>query len=336
MLDDLIKKVKELIAKLRQEKLSLKGKIIIAVLALVCLVGGGTTAYLVFDYTQNNPKFCVSCHLMSDAYAKWENSVHKNINCHDCHHLSVEEMNGLMYSFIVHRPTELPDRHGKIIVPWKYCVKCHWEESEDDEYKDAPKINSSKIHSNHYFTQQIQCTKCHGYKAHMFKPEPKFCVMCHEDKEVHSEGMTGLNCLNCHTDTEANMLPDRDKCLYCHGNESQRQALLSQERADVEFCATPDGLGDSKLKIKLEKDSPMQFMCYQCHQPHEKGRPDWSNCTDCHDKEAQIGKHRGHLNDYGATCSDCHKPHLWSVTDANKKAVCSQCHEYRSPENFLK
>ena len=165
MLDDLIQKIKDLIAKVSGEKLSLKGKIIITVLALVCLVGGGTTAYLVFDYTQTNPKFCVSCHLMNDAYAKWEQSVHKDINCHECHHLSIQEMNALMYSFIVHRPTDLPDRHGKIIVPWKYCIQCHWEDREDGKYENAPKINDSNIHANHYFTQKIQCTKCHGYKC---------------------------------------------------------------------------------------------------------------------------------------------------------------------------
>jgi len=316
------------------EGLSMKAKLIIAVLIMIMLLGAAFVGYQVFDYTQNDPKFCVSCHLMSDAYAKWESSVHKGINCHDCHHLSVAEMNQLMYSFVFHRPEVLPDRHGKVIVPWKYCVKCHWEDNE--KFPQAPKINESKIHAKHYFTEQIECSKCHGYKAHMFRPEPRFCVMCHEGKEVHSKGMQELNCLNCHTDTKSDLKPDRDKCLFCHGSNKDREDLLAEGRLDVEFCAQPQGLETSKLKINTTKDSPMQFECYTCHHPHDLARPDWKNCTECHKNIKNVGKHEVHIDTMSMSCKDCHKPHTWSVTKEQAKKECASCHAYKSPEQFIK
>jgi cytochrome c nitrite reductase small subunit len=327
-------KLKELIIKLLQTKFSTKAKILIVLGLLGVVVVGGGVGYAVFDYTQTNPKFCVSCHLMNDAYTKWDQSVHTGINCHDCHHLSIQEMNTLMFNFIVHRPTELPDRHGKVIVPWKYCVGCHWE--ADERYPGAPNINQSALHSKHYFTEQIECSKCHGYKAHMFKPEPSFCVMCHEGKEVHSEGMEGLNCLNCHTDNRADLRPDRDKCLYCHGTDTNREELVAEGRLDVRFCGAVEDQVEVATKINLNPDSPMQFLCFECHHPHDQPRPDAATCTGCHPKQAEVGRHRLHVEDAGMVCTDCHIKHVWTVTKAQAKETCTQCHAYRSPESFLR
>ena len=35
------------------------------------------------------------------------------INCHDCHHLSVKELNGLLISFVLKRPTVVPEAGDK-------------------------------------------------------------------------------------------------------------------------------------------------------------------------------------------------------------------------------
>jgi hypothetical protein len=47
-----------------------------------------------------------------------------------------------------------------------------------------------------------------------------------------------------------------------------------------------------------------------------------------------MGKHKVHLN-MDMKCKDCHRPHLWKVTEASAKKDCVQCHEYRSPKAFL-
>ena len=313
----------------------MKAKALVFVITLAFVVVSGFIGYSVFDYTQSNPRFCVSCHLMSDAYTAWQDSVHEEINCHDCHHLSVAEMNQLMYSFVVHRPTELEDRHGKVIVPWMYCVSCHWEESE--EYPDAPKINESKIHAKHYFAEKVECSKCHGYKAHMFVPEERFCLQCHEGVEVHGDGMENLACLNCHSDAEVDLRPDRSKCLYCHGTDEDRAKLIadSGDRMDVDHF-TPDAEMIGKAtKITVPEGAPMQFDCYKCHQPHSKVRPDFGTCKSCHTKQEQIGKHGLHVTSMGMKCVDCHTPHVWTIDEKQARTKCVSCHAYKSPASFL-
>src|SRR3974390_1171553 len=84
-----------------KEPISLKAKILIVALILVIVSGGGYVSYRFYDFTQNNPKFCLGGHLMQPAFETWSQSEHKNINCHDCHHLSVKELNGLLISFVL-------------------------------------------------------------------------------------------------------------------------------------------------------------------------------------------------------------------------------------------
>ncbi len=54
----------------------------------------------------------------------------------------------------------------------------------------------------------------------------------------------------------------------------------------------------------------------------------------CHANVPKTGKHKVHLN-MDMKCKDCHKPHLWKVTEASAKKDCVSCHEYRSPKAFL-
>jgi predicted CXXCH cytochrome family protein len=315
------------------EGIPLKGKIIIAVLFLALMVGGGVVAFKFYDFTQNNPKFCISCHLMKPAYDKWEESEHSGINCHECHHLSIPEQNRLLINFILHRPKTVPPRHGKVIVPWKYCVKCHWE--TDERYPNAKKINYSPLHAKHYFMEQIECSKCHGYVVHEFTPDAKFCIKCHQGKEVHGEGMKGLACLNCHTDRRVDLKPGRKKCLFCHGDASVRKELLADETLDVTHYQPSKEIINKAVKINVPKNAPMQFYCYECHKPHEKVRPDYGTCRSCHKQIVNVGKHTMHVQTMGLECNTCHKPHSWRVTKEQAKQICTQCHEYKEPLEFI-
>lgn len=313
-------------------------KIVIPLLLLIILVGGGVTAFKFYDFTENDPKFCVSCHLMKSAFDAWSKSEHVGINCHECHYLSIVDKNKLIMSFVLHRPTKVPPRHGKIIVPWKMCLKCHWE--VDKRYPNNPMINNSVMHAKHYFMQKIECSRCHGYRLHQFSPEPRFCLQCHTGKQVHGIGMEQLACLNCHTDRTSDIRPDRDKCLYCHGSDRIRKDVLAQGTLDATFF-TPDPETVKKaIKIKLAKDSPMQqFNCYRCHKPHEAAKvlPNKDICLTCHPDAPLVGKHAIHLQMLGGDCMKCHKPHLWRVTAEQAKGPgCTQCHEARDPKNFLR
>ncbi len=316
-----------------KERMTAKGKLVAVFLILVMALGSGFVAFKAYDFTEHDPKFCVSCHLMQPAFEAWTTSAHSDINCHDCHYLSIVDKNRLLLNFVLYRPTVVPERHGEIIVPWKKCVRCHWE--TDAEYPDAIKINDSAMHAKHYFIEQIECSKCHGYITHRFSPEARFCTQCHTGKEVHGVGMEQLACLNCHTDRTRDLRPDRAKCLFCHGSGKERKEVLAADTLDVHNHRAPEEVVKKAIKIQVEEGSPMHFDCHTCHQPHEKKRPDWKNCFECHENIPVTGAHQMHVGAMGLDCNTCHKPHLWRVTEEQAKTDCALCHEYRDPKKFL-
>jgi hypothetical protein len=322
--------------KFRQE-MPLLGKIIVAVIILtiilIALVVSGFASLRLFDFTQKNPKFCASCHLMKDAFQVWEKSEHRNVNCHDCHHLSVIEANMLFIHVILHSPTSVTPRHGKVIVGWDFCMKCHW--NRDERFPKAPNINASNLHARHVFVQQIQCSNCHGYVLHEFLPEERLCVKCHEDRTVHGAGMEKLACLNCHSDTTKGLEPERKKCLYCHGPEEVRRELIKQGSLDVRYTFISEDTINKSTKIDITKDAPMQFPCSDCHNPHGNVKPESGDCLKCHKEIPSSGRHQIHVQVSGMKCLECHKPHYWGLKPADAKAECSKCHQYRDPKGFV-
>jgi NapC/NirT cytochrome c family, N-terminal region/Cytochrome c3 len=333
--------VKEKVSATRErlkEPIALKAKLLILALIAVIVFGGGFVAYKFYDFTQNNPKFCVGCHLMQPAYDSWAKSEHKTLNCHECHHLTIPEQNQLLISFVLHRPNAVPERHkGQIIVSSKYCNECHTEKGK------AERINKSLFHAKHVYMEQIECTECHGEVKpdksglHHFLPTEKFCTKCHKGKQVHGEGMGGLACINCHTDRTKDLKPGRLKCLYCHStDENIRTQLKDDATMDVRFFAPDSSVIKKAKKIQFSEASPMQFYCYECHKPHTAGKvkPKNEDCLRCHQGTPKIGKHKIHLN-MDMQCKDCHKPHMWRVTEASAKKDCVSCHEYRSPQAFM-
>lgn len=290
----------------------LNAKITIIVLASVIVVGSSVGAFYFYDFTQHNPKACVMCHLMQPAYDSWSVSAHKNVTCHECHRASIIEQNRLLLMAVFKRPTTVPPRHGKVIVPYTTCIECHWE--GDPKIK---KINRSYGHAKHVFIEQIQCTKCHSREVHKFLPGERFCLECHKEKVVHGFGMEDLACLDCHiykADAKGvdskDLKPTRAKCLECH---------------------------KSGAKVNFPKDGAMKFDCYQCHKPHVKAKvkPSAEDCFSCHRQIVNVGKHRLHVQMIGMNCMQCHKPHGWRVTEAVAKKECVTCHAYKEPVTFL-
>lgn len=319
-----------------KEGLSTKAKVVIAAFLVMFIAGGSWGAYRLWDYKENNPTFCMSCHLMKEAFDKWSISEHKGVNCHECHHLTLMEQNQLLISLVLHNPKEVPARHGKIIVPWNYCVKCHWE--TNDKFPNAIKIYNSPGHAKHFFQEHVECSKCHGYRLHQFTAEPRFCVRCHP-KNANVHGMSGFACLACHTDKTVNLRPNRDKCLTCHGSKEQRDRIAAQPQTldTRHFHASPEEIARASKLTTFPADGAMQFDCYKCHNPHGKLLPEAAaDCLPCHRNIKTTGKHGTHL-DMGLKCLDCHMPHRWKVPkEMGKSAKCTKCHGPVDPANFLK
>ncbi len=348
---------------------------VFGVFSAISLVVAGVVGYVAYDYTQNDPKFCITCHdVMIESYEKWEKSEHAEVNCHACHHLSPEEAINYGIHLMRGLPDKVPPRpEGKIIVPSTYCMKCHWEEekkehAEDLQVKDildkdithiviqvgqkvrtflakpGPEGNnvaSSRFHAIHYFNEQTECMICHGHKElHVFTAAPEDCLDCHENQQekAHTAKEVELECLNCHTDRTTNLNPDREKCLFCHGEDDVlKQHLVNAGTIDVKYHQPSEEIVANAPKIHLPDSAPMQqFNCDTCHQPHqEEAAASKDTCISCHPRIEQVGQHTLHLNFVQGDCLKCHQPHSWTMSEEQAQEQCATCHDYKAPMTFL-
>lgn len=314
------------------ERVSARTKMILVTITLVFIAGMGFVGYKINDYFENDPAACMMCHVHDKANIAWSKSVHSGVNCHQCHHSTKKDQIIQMYKFAVLGQKTVSPRHGAILVAWKICLECHWDKNSN--YPKAPQVNNSPFHAKHVFIEKIECSKCHGFITHQFVPEPRFCVKCHTNKEVHGVGMEGLACINCHTDRSVDLKPERDKCLFCHGGDKTRKELIAGGTIDVKYFQPTQEVINKAAKINVPADAPMQFFCLVCHKPHAKLKPDMSDCLKCHKVEPNVGKHGLHIG-MNLKCMDCHKPHVWRITPAQAKTTCTKCHEYRDPKKFI-
>lgn len=314
-------------------KLSRKVKLLIVMFLLALSLSMAFAGYKVNDYFEHNPNACMLCHVHDNAQQAWLKSKHSAVNCHQCHHSSKKEQVEQMVKFIFLGQKTVQPRHGKVIVPWKLCMTCHWERNA--KYANAPLVNRSRYHAKHVFMEQIECSKCHGYVTHQFMPEERFCTKCHGAKEVHGTGMEKLACLNCHTDRTVDLKPGRKKCLFCHGDESVRKELIADATIDVKYFQPSPAIIKKATKINVPDEAPMKLDCHLCHKPHNKVRPDQGDCLKCHSNQLSIGKHEIHVKMVNMKCMDCHKPHKWKVTQEQAKKDCIKCHAYKDPKKFI-
>ena len=251
----------------------------------------------VYNYTQNDPNFCRSCHTMEKAWTRWQTSEHKEVNCHYCHEVSPIGGAELVVSYMINRPDK-PGEHA--YVSDEKCKKCH--ESGDVKWVQVLDTAGHRIHAEE---QDIPCTKCHSVSLHRFTPPEKVCGVCHGEKEMKVSQMGQLHCTSCHDylRPDGELRPEREPCLSCHA---------AQGRTDITWPA----------------NAPMQFKCSDCHQPHEQEKP-VVDCNTCHSQVKQQGLHQKNTHSVVA-CQTCHRPHEWTVS---KRENCTTCHGNKARHN---
>lgn len=277
----------------------LKGFILAAIVIVAVL--GAIVGYRYYRYSQDNPQYCASCHLMKEAFTEWQKGRHRDVVCQKCHQLSILEQNQLLVAYVIKGGKQrFSQTHGRE-KPWNGCKKCHI----DEVAQGSITLNKSYGHALHVFMQRIDCKICHKGTVHDFHPNEKACQICHKDKGVHGIGMEAFSCLNCHAFSEKtpSMIP-RDRCIKCHTN--------------------------------IPKTGPMSnLLCHECHKPHGQIKPTSSACiSECHSNEASVGQHGLHMKK-GLDCLYCHKPHSWVVGKQIARILCTKCHAYKAPEVFI-
>ena len=267
---------------------------------VVITVLGVVVGHRYYRYTQDEPQYCASCHLMKESFTEWQKGKHRDVVCQKCHHLSIFEQNQLLVAYVVKGKQPLKQTHGRE-KPWKSCKDCHI----DNVMQGSVTMKKSYGHARHVFMQSIECKICHKSALHIFHPNENACQDCHKDKGVHGIGMEAFSCLKCHSFSEQtpSMVP-KGTCIKCHKNFPSKGPMTD-------------------------------LRCHQCHKPHGQIIPTVTMCSgECHKNEASVGQHGFHMKK-GLGCLDCHKPHLWSVGQERAKVVCTKCHAYKDPKVFI-
>jgi nitrate/TMAO reductase-like tetraheme cytochrome c subunit len=261
--------------------------------AFVILIGGAGT--FMYDYTQNNPAFCTNCHLMNTAYAKWNQSIHSRINCHECHITSINDMKRV-YEVIFVKPEEVGPHNP---VNPMYCLKCHVHTQEE-----WISIQNTIGHRVHFVEKNLTCTNCHVLSIHEFTPPTDVCLRCHQ-KSIRVSGMRDFHCLNCHEFTATGrdeLRPGRESCLSCH-------RLISNI---------------TTTRVSFPENAHSKSLCYTCHIPHEAKVP--RACEGCH-VASPGGIHNVQTHQL-LRCVTCHQQH-----NADTRKTCLQCHGNKKEHN---
>ncbi len=276
----------------------LKDRRTVALLLVIAALALSTPLYVGYNYYQNDPKFCTSCHLMNKPYELWRTSAMHEVTCHSCHELSPPEAMNLVYLAVVENPTEIKS-HAE--VKEEFCVKCH-----TGGEINIPQISEEIGHKTHFYQNNVSCFKCHSMSLHEFIPPDSICQTCHEEKQK-TVGMASIDCKGCHTYTaegKSSLIPSRIECLSCH---SQRDRVMA-------------------IPAAAHQDSA----CSTCHQLHNYSTP--VECTSCHAREQLPGLHQitsHNLENNQNDCQRCHQPH--QKNDA--RTTCTSCHYNRIKHN---
>lgn len=312
-------------------------KTTIIVVALVLAAGGGYGAFRMWDYTQNDPNFCTSCHLMDDAFGRWQQSGHKDVNCHTCHPGDIQSNLHQLWVTVMQGPTQVV-KHAE--VPAEICGGCHL--SNDEKWKQ---IGETAGHKIHWGEHEIECVTCHAPEVHQFVPTDEMCAKCHADQVVGLTGMQKQHCTSCHNylgTKSDSLIPTMDDCGRCHfdakdsplkldvawhgGFECSECHPVHDPVAAVaagafgpqrEGRAVPCGQCHEAQAVPLVEPPEAHQDCTTCHVPHAP--PDIEpRCRDCHEDKSE----RLPVRDHHA-CTDCHLPHAPESTPAE---ICADCH----------
>ncbi len=273
----------------------------IVVLLLLLSVIGGIVGHRYYKHTREDPEFCLSCHMMQEAFKTWQKSKHRDFQCQICHTMSLLEQNRLLISFVVRGAKSIEQEHGRV-EPWNACRECHITEVAQGSIT----LSESYGHAQHVFMQNINCSKCHTGESHNFYPNEQACSKCHEDRLIHGMGMEGLSCLKCHSYGEkVPKMVTNERCLRCH-------------------------------KTVPTKGTMASLKCFDCHHPHGKIKPSSQDCLKtCHGNEAKVGQHNLHMTRAKLNCLDCHKAHIWTVGKKEARTLCTRCHKLKDPDTFI-
>jgi len=254
---------------------------------IIALVVMAIPSYFIYDYTQHNPKFCITCHLMDEAYDTWDVSAMHDLDCHSCHESDIVTSMDHLREVIFENPQEVTKMTE---IDNELCEHCH--ESNDPQWLQILGTAGHEVHVIDR-NQPPDCIDCHGLRLHIFRPAQEVCSECHGEENNQPVEDMDIHCIVCHEflATEHELIPEQGECLSCH--EAQ------------------DTMG-----VSFPSDAHADTPCMNCHQPNEEAQH--IECIVCH----EIPEEGIHTTVAHSNCATCHIPHSSDPMRDN----CLSCH----------
>lgn len=280
----------------------------------------GAFGFAGFHYMEHDNNFCVSCHVMTPAFTRFQQSQHSKLECHQCHRQSMFANARQLYYWIAERPDKIK-AHAP--VPTRVCNECHMQQQAGDS--TWKRILATGGHAMHLRNDKeklknVQCVTCHGAEVHQFKPVDKTCAQsnCHDDVKIKLGKMASQTSMHC---------------AGCHDFGRKTAEGVSPDSARLATIPVADNcFGCHQMREKLADFSPARephkAVCGTCHDPHKQEDPkdSWKTCQNsgCHTKPDTLTPfHRGIAAKTLSDCGMCHKAHTWRVQGGQ----CQSCHK---------
>lgn len=302
---------------------------------------------------------CERCHVQGgDRTSRFDHSVtrfpleraHEGVTCQRCHEparlgSSAECRDAVKYTGV---------EPG--------CFACHTDAHEGSLGEDCRKCHSGGTpfdvlvfdHNQHAdfpltgFHQLVQCQECHPQRSYDLGQTR--CVSCHEDDDIHEEGL-GDNCAKCHETSGGAVRFDHDihtrfdldgthariECARCHflledgSSPRDRAVAFLGERPLADAAPTVDTSTAADIPFDAARLFPamagpgapadlkfraMGRACESCHPDPHQVREAPIDCQECHGAEAWENPPR---NGY-------HRLAGFSLTGAHSVVACNLCH----------
>jgi hypothetical protein len=283
---------------------------VVAVVALF-LAGSSFAGYRQWEYVQHDNRFCTTCHLMRDPFERFGRSAHAKLECHNCHHATLQEEIHQLYAVMVNQQTTIK-KHAH--VSNEVCGNCHVR-GDSTRWRIIANTAGHRVHleSRNPALRGLQCVVCHSVSLHEFAPLDRTCGQsgCHAGVRIALGGMgqVEVHCTTCHNflgttpvglsvDSLGRPLtPRAQQCLGCHTMQQRVRAM------------------------EIGSD-PHRGVCGDCHNPHTQTQAQQVSCTNgtCHANWRTVSFHVG--VPHPERCTVCHVPHSWRAEGAN----CVRCH----------
>lgn len=191
------------------EKVIIALVVVVTAVTVISLVGAAIMAPTL-KHEMEKPESCGrNCHEMQPYYDSFEVSVHKGIDCHECHKTSKPEIFLFLGEGLQHAEwmvegksfeemSEEVESRPPAAPKSEYCMNCH-------------KGKEARIPTERISDPTISCFKCHPTIEHAKHRVDEY-------GGYDTPDLKGYECVTCHDDHDV-MNVKEETCTLCHPTE---------------------------------------------------------------------------------------------------------------------